>query len=66
MCLEPSAQKAQSDARPTTTGTRSSSSTSRIEHIYQELDMQVRRLGQLQADFDRVRTTLKQLMGVSE
>ena len=36
-----------------------------IEHIYHELDVQVRRLGQLQAEVDGVRATLRQLMGES-
>jgi hypothetical protein len=34
-----------------------------IEHIYHELDVQVKRLGQLQADVDAVRATLRRLMG---
>jgi hypothetical protein len=37
----------------------------KIEHIYHELDVQVRRLGQLQAEVDDVRATLRQLMGES-
>jgi collagen triple helix repeat protein len=36
-----------------------------IEHIYHELDVQVRRLGQLQAEVDEVRATVRQLMGES-
>lgn len=36
-----------------------------IEHIYHELDVQVKRLGQLQADVDQVRATLRRLIGDS-
>ena len=37
----------------------------KIEHIYRELDVQVRRLGQLQAEVDEVRGSLRQLLGES-
>ena len=37
----------------------------KIEHIYRELDVQVRRMGQLQAEVDEVRGTLRQLLGES-
>jgi len=37
----------------------------KIEHIYRELDVQVRRLGQLQAEVDDVRGTLRELLGES-
>jgi hypothetical protein len=34
-----------------------------IEHIYHELDVQMKRMAQLQAELDQVRATLRRLMG---